>query len=146
MAVEDAIGRYIGTQPPARREALQTLNSRILKISPDARLWFLDGRNDEGRVISNPSIGYGETTLRQAAGKSREFYRVGLSANSSGLSCYVMGLSDRTYLAKTYGHRLGKAKVTGYCISFTSLQAVDLTVLEEIFADALGPGSEGAEP
>jgi hypothetical protein len=66
------------------------------------------------------------------------FYRIGLSANTSGISVYVMGLKDKTYLSATYGARLGKAKVTGYCIQFRSLKDLDLGVLEEVVADAMG--------
>ena len=44
---------------------------------------------------------------------------------------YIIGVADKKYLAQTYGARLGKASVTGYCIKFKSLKDVDLDVLEE---------------
>jgi hypothetical protein len=138
MSVRAQIDQYIADQSPAKREELGDLDRRILAIAPDARLWFLDGRNEAGKVVSNPSIGYGATTLTYADGGSRAFYRLGLSANTSGLSVYVMGLTDKTHLAQTYGARLGKAKITGYCIKFRSVVDVDLAVLEAVFADALG--------
>jgi hypothetical protein len=137
MSVHEEIDRYIGDQSPAKSEELRELHGRILKISPDAELWFLDGRNDDGKVVSNPNIGYGSETLSYADGDSRAFYKIGLSANASGISVYVMGLKDRKYLSETYGPRLGKAKVTGYCIRFKSVKDVDLGVLEEIVADAM---------
>jgi hypothetical protein len=139
MSVREQIDSYIDAQSPAKREELRDLHRRILEISPHAKLWFLDGRDDNGKVVSNPNIGYGAETLTYAAGNSRAFYKIGLSANTSGLSVYVMGLKDRTYLSQTYGSRLGKAKVTGYCISFKSTKDVDLGVLEEVVADVLGP-------
>src|SRR4051812_11608440 len=138
MSVRERIDNYIADQAPAKREDLRDLHRRILEIAPDAKLWFLDGRNDDGKVVSNPNIGYGSATLSYASGDSRAFYRIGLSAKTSGLSVYVMGLKDKTHLSRTYGARLGKAKVTGYCISFRSLKDLDLAVLEEIIADALG--------
>lgn len=144
MGVREQIDRYIDAQSPAKRADLRDLHRRILAISPDTELWFLDGRNDDGKVVSNPNIGYGSQTLGYANGASRAFYRIGLSATTSGLSVYVMGLADKTYLRETYGTRLGKAKVTGYCISFRSVRDVDLAVLEEILADALGRRSAGA--
>ena len=55
----------------------------------------------------NPSIGYGLRTMTYADGRTREFYQIGLSANSTGISVYIMGLDDRAYLAKTYGPSLG---------------------------------------
>jgi hypothetical protein len=138
MDVRERIDRYIDDQLPAKSLELRDLHRRILEISPDAELWFLDGRNDDGKVVSNPNIGYGSETLAYAGGDSRAFYKIGLSANTCGLSVYVMGLKDKTYLSETYGSRLGKAKITGYCIRFRSVKDVDLGVLEEVFADFLG--------
>ncbi len=144
MSVHERIDRYIDDQAPAKREELRDLHRRILEISPDAKLWFLDGRNADGKVIANPNIGYGSETLSYASGATRAFYKVGLSANTTGLSVYVMGLKDKKYLSETYGSRIGKAKITGYCINFRSLKDLDLSVLEEVVADALGRGSAGA--
>lgn len=144
MSVREQIDQYIAEQPPAKSQELRDLHRRILEISPNAQLWFLDGRNDDGKVVSNPNIGYGSATLSYADGGSRAFYRIGLSANTAGLSVYVMGLKDKTYLSQTYGSRLGKAKVTGYCIRFRSVRDVDLDVLEEVVADAMGAGPAGA--
>jgi hypothetical protein len=53
---------------------------------------------------------------------------------------FIIGLSDKTYLAKTYGKSIGKAKVTGYCIKFNSLKDVDSDVL----AAAMRHGMETA--
>ncbi|HEY0601035.1 MAG TPA: hypothetical protein VGD32_13135 [Brevundimonas sp.] len=138
--VDEQIERYISGQAPAKTEELRLLHRRILEISPDARIWFLDGRNDDGKVVSNPNIGYGSETLRYADGGSRPFYKIGLSANTSGVSVYVMGLKDKTHLSKSYGARLGKARITGYCISFRSVRDLDLDVFDEIVADAMRGG------
>jgi hypothetical protein len=35
----------------------------------------------------------------------------------------VLGLEDKTYLARTYSAWIGKASVTGYCINDDALQA-----------------------
>ena len=85
---------------------------------PACQLWFLDGRNDENLIVSNPNIGYGLQTLTYAVGKTREFYHIGISPNKTGISVYIMGVEDKKYLSKTYGDRLGKASVSGYCIKF----------------------------
>lgn len=137
MDVREQIDRYISGLAPAKSAELRDLHRRILEISPDVRLWFLDGRDDDGKVVSNPNIGYGSETLTYADGGSRAFYRIGLSANTSGLSVYIMGLKDKTYLAGTYGSRIGKARVTGYCIRFRSIGDLDLGVFDELVADAL---------
>src|ERR1700739_2205078 len=122
MNLLEQIDTYIAAQPGAKREELQALHARILGISPGCKLWFLDGRNSEGKIVSNPNIGYGEQTLTYAKGDTREFYRVGVSANTTGISVYIIGLDDKKFLSETYGKRLGKASVTGYCIKFKSLK------------------------
>ena len=75
-------------------------------------------------------IGYGAYTITYADGSSREFYRIGLSANTTGISVYVLGLDDKTYLARTYGGSIGKARVTGYCIKFRHLAVINIDVLQ----------------
>jgi hypothetical protein len=138
VSVREQIDRYINDQSWAKSEDLRELDRRILQISPEAQLWFLDGRNSEGKVVSNPNIGYGLETLSYTSGETRAFYKIGLSANTSGISVYVMGLKDKKHLSKIYGSRIGKAKVTGYCISFKSTKDVDLSVFDEVVSDAFG--------
>ncbi len=53
MSVHEQIDSYITDQTPAKSKELQDLHRRILAIAPDAKLWFLDGRNDEGKVVSS---------------------------------------------------------------------------------------------
>lgn len=43
-----------------------------------------------------------------------------------------MGLEDKNYLPQSYGSRLGKARVTGYCVKFKTLRDLDSSVLEEM--------------
>lgn len=129
MTVKSQIKEYIASQPEAKRDDLQALHELVLEVAPKSKLWFLDGKDEKGKVVSNPNIGYGEQTMKLAGGKTREFYRVGLSANTTGISVYIMGLDDKTYLARTYGKKLGKATVTGYCIKFKSLKDIRIDVL-----------------
>ena len=131
MNTQEQIRAHIAAQPEQKRDDLQALHQRILRMSPKCKLWFLDGKNEEGKVVSNPNIGYGHQSLKYAGGKSREFYQIGLSSNTTGISVYVIGLDDKNYLAQTYGKRLGKATVTGYCIKFRALKDVNIDVLEE---------------
>jgi hypothetical protein len=131
MNIDDQIEAYLESLPQPKRDDMRALHRRILEIAPGCRTWFLDGRNEEGKIVSNPNIGYGFQAIRYADRTRRDFYRIGLSANTTGISVYVMGLDDKTYLATAYGARLGKAKVTGYCIRFKRLADVDMNVLEE---------------
>lgn len=135
MTIKSQIKTYLSTQPESKRAELQELHDRIQKIKPGCKLWFLDGKNEDGKVVSNPNIGYGEQQMKYAGGKTKPFYQVGLSANTSGISVYIMGLDDKTYLPKTYGKKLGKADVTGYCIKFKSLKDINVDVLETAIRD-----------
>ena len=130
MKVEEEIKDYITTQPEPKRSEMQALHKVILQIRPECKLWFLDGKNSENKVVSNPNIGYGLQTLKYANGETKEFYQIGLSANTTGISVYILGIDDKTYLAKTYGKKLGKASVTGYCIRFKTLKDINTDVLK----------------
>ena len=123
------IENYIVSQPEPKRGDMQALHRLILKAMPRCKLWFLDGKDSKGKIVSNPNIGYGSYTIHYAGGKTREFYQIGLSANTTGISVYVMGIEDRKYLAKTYGKTLGKASVSGYCIKFKALKDIDTDTL-----------------
>ncbi len=109
---------------------MQALHHIILQIMPGSKLWFLDGKNSEGKTVSNPNIGYGFYTIQNADGTKREFYQIGLSANTTGISVYIMGIKDKKYLAQTYGKELGKASVSGYCIKFKTLKDINIEILE----------------
>jgi len=130
MTVPGQIEDYIASQPEPKRSDMQALHSFILHIMPACELWFLDGKNDEGKIVSNPNIGYGFQIIKYAGGKTRDFYQIGVSANTTGISVYILGIEDKKYLAQTYGDKLGKASVTGYCIKFKALKDIDLHVLE----------------
>jgi hypothetical protein len=130
MSVQGQIKEYITGQPDAKRNDMQELHGIILQIMPACKLWFLDGKDDKGKTVSNPNIGYGLQTLKYADGKTRQFYQIGLSANTTGISVYILGIDDKTYLAKTYGKKLGKASVTGYCIKFKTLKDINIDMLE----------------
>ena len=137
MTVKAQIKAYMAVQPEPKRSDMQMLHGAILRVMPGCKLWFLDGRNSEGKIVSNPNIGYGLRTIEYADGKTREFYQIGLSANTAGISVYVLGIKDTKYLAKTYGKKLGKASVTGYCIRFKALKDIDIAVLETAIRDGV---------
>ena len=130
MSVTKQIEDYLSNQPEPKRGEMEDLHKRILKIRPKCKLWFLDGKNDGGKVVSNPNIGYGSYAMQYTDGSTREFYQVGLTATTSGISVYIMGIEDKKYLSETFGKDLGKASVTGYCIRFKKLEDISTEVLE----------------
>ena len=135
MNVPEQIAEYINSQPERKRSDMQELHRIILKIKPACKLWFLDGKNGEGKTVSNPNIGYGLYTITYADGTTREFYQIGLSANKTGISVYILGIEDKKYLAEVYGKQLGKASVTGYCIRFKTLRDINTEKLEAAIRD-----------
>jgi len=130
MNVQKEIQKYIASQPEQKRGDMQALHRIILEVMPACKLWFLDGKDSEGKTVSNPNIGYGSHTMKYADGTTREFYQIGLSANKTGISVYILGIEDKKYLAQTYGKELGKASVTGYCIRFKTLKDINIEILE----------------
>ena len=130
MNVQEQIKKYINSQPETKRNDMQELHRFILQVLPGRKLWFLDGKNSENKTVSNPNIGYGFYTIKYADGTTREFYQIGISANKTGISVYILGIKDKKYLAQTYGKKLGKASVTGYCIRFKTLKDINIEILE----------------
>lgn len=131
MNTEEQIQEYINSQHEPKRTDMQELHRIILELIPESQLWFLDGKNSEGKTVSNPNIGYGFHTMQYTDGKTRDFYQVGMSANTTGISIYILGIEDKNYLAQTYGEKIGKAGVTGYCIKFKKLKDIHIEILQE---------------
>jgi hypothetical protein len=141
MNTQDEIEKYITSQPEPKRGDMQELHHIILQTLPGCKLWFLDGKNSENKIVSNPNIGYGSYTIKYANGTTREFYQIGLSANTNGISVYILGIEDKAYLPQTYGKTLGKAIITGYCIKFKTLKDINIEVL--LTAIRYGVGATG---
>src|SRR5687767_5752196 len=140
MNIKEQIRKYIASQPESKREDMELLHKNILKTIPGCKLWFEDGKHDDGNIVSNRNSGYGSYTIKYAdarpdgqggRGTTREFYQIGLSANTTGISVYILGIKDKTFLAKTYGKKLGKASVTGYCIKFKTINDINIDVLQD---------------
>lgn len=142
MNVEEQIKEYIISQPEPKCSDMQELHRIILEIMPTCKLWFLDGKNEENKIVSNPNIGYGLYTIKYADGKTREFYQIGISANKTGISVYILGIKDKAYLAQTYGKEIGKASVSGYCIKFKTLKDINMDILAAAIRDGFEAQNE----
>ena len=137
MNAEAQIKKHIASQPEPKRADMEEIHKLTLKVSPKCKLWFSDGKDEKKKTVTNPTIGYGSYTIKYADGKTREFFQIGLSANKTGISVYILGLKDKKYLVRTYGKKLGKASVTGYCIRFKGLEDIDADVLVEAIRDGV---------
>jgi hypothetical protein len=146
MDVQEEIKKYIASQPEPKRSEMQELHQLTLRVLPGCKLWFDNGKNSENKTVSNPNIGYGSHTIKYADGKTRDFFKIGLSANTTGISVYIIGIKDKTYLAKTYGKKLGKASVTGYCIKFKTLKDINIDILEAAIRYGGEDRNENSEP
>ncbi len=112
-----------------------SLHATMLLLLPGCKVWFFDGKNNSGKVISNPNIGYGTRTINYADGNKKEFYQIGISGNSTGISVYVIGLEDKNYLKETIGKKIGKASVTAYCIKFKTIADINMNVLSKVIIE-----------
>lgn len=92
----------------------------------------LDGRNTDGKIVANPNIGYGSINLKYPNNIIKLFYNIGISANTTGISIYFMGVDNKEYLQKNFATKIGKATITGYCIKFKKLKDINLNILKTI--------------
>jgi hypothetical protein len=129
--------------PEIKRQDMHTLHQLIFELMPTHKLWFLDGKNEAGKIVSNPNVGYGNYSIHYADGTTKDFFQIGISGNTTGISVYIMGLDDKTYLPTTFGATLGKATVTGYCIKFKHLKDIHLDVLKEAVKVGFLPRKKG---
>lgn len=146
MEIPERVETYLASQPEPKQTDLRQVHARILADFPECRLWFNDGTDEDGKLVANPNIGYGRYTITYANGSSREFYRIGLSANTTGISVYVLGLDDKTYLARTYGATIGAASVTGYCIKFRRLSVINAEALHAAIRHGMNLDQNGSSP
>lgn len=137
MNTTEQISEYIKSQPEPKRADFEAIHKRILQLLPKCKLWFLDGTDNKGKIVSNPNIGYGLQTIKYADGKTKEFYQIGISANTTGISVYIIGIEDKKYLPDTYGKTIGKATVKGYCIKFKTLKDINVNTLEAAIRDGV---------
>lgn len=132
MNVTELIQQHIATLSTAKQKDILDLHALIIETRDEKDIQFFDGKDEKGKVVANPTIGYGKTKLIYKDGSHQDTFRIGLSANSTGISIYVLGLEDKNFLKENFATRIGKAKVTGYCIRFSKLTDVDSVVLQEI--------------
>ncbi|MBA5791660.1 DUF1801 domain-containing protein [Flavobacterium sp. xlx-214] len=132
MKVEEQINTYLTSLPELKGKDIQQLHNLICELYPTAKLWFLDGKDAANKIVANPNIGYGKHIIKYANGTFKDFYKVGITATSTGISVYFFGIDDKNYLARNYASRIGKAKFTSYCLKFKSLTDINTSVFKEL--------------
>ena len=137
MNIQEQIKKYLASLPETKRSDMEVLHKCILQAFPKTKQWFLDGKDEKGKIVTNPNIGYGLQTIQYADGKTKEFYQIGISANTTGISVYIMGIENKNYLPETYGKTIGKASVTGYCVKFKKLKDINMDTLLTAIKDGV---------
>jgi hypothetical protein len=137
MSTTEQIEQYLCSLSSQKAADMRSLHALFMEEINEPSLSFHDGKNEFGKVIANPTIGYGQCDLHSRNGKHQSSFRIGLSANATGISIYVLGLSDKTTLQEKFGPRLGKAKITGYCIRFKQMKDIEKSVLSELLSFAI---------
>jgi hypothetical protein len=97
---------------------------------------FHDGKNELGKQVTNPTHGFGCFEQTYANGEVKTHFQIGVAATSSGISIYLLGIRGKLDLPQLC-LGLGKAKVTGYCISFKNFAALDQQILQSVLTEAL---------
>ena len=131
------INQYLTALPSNIQGEMVQIHSLLTEWLPDGKLWFESGLDEEGKVITNPTIGYGEYTIKYADGSQRQFFQIGLSATTSGFSIHLMGIRNKLNLTTAYGETIGKAKLTSYCIKFKSINDIDISTLKNAVLSAV---------
>jgi len=131
MEIISQINDLIKSQPEPKQSEMQELHHLILQLMPQCKLWYFDGKNEDGKQVAHPTIGYGTYTITYKDGSTKEFFRIGLLANPTGLAVHIMGIDDKKFLIDTYGKTIGKAKVGSYGIAFKSIKDINLEILKE---------------
>ncbi|MFM9840831.1 MAG: DUF1801 domain-containing protein [Cyclobacteriaceae bacterium] len=111
MEIKSQIKELIKSQSEPKQSEMQELHNLILQLMPNCKQWYFDGKNEDGKQVAHPTIGYGEYIITYKDGTTREFFRVGLLANPTGLAVHIMGLEGKKFLLDTYGKTIGKAKI-----------------------------------
>ena len=132
MSTAEKISQHLATLSREKSAELSRLYQLIHGEMSTEDLQFFDGKNEQGKVITNPTIGFGQCRLTYSDGSFQDTFRLGISANSTGLSIHILGLKDKKFLNDFLGTRLSKAKITRYVIRFGKMKDVDEGVLREL--------------
>ena len=130
--IEKQIDEHFDQLEETKSMELQQLHKLIVTTNPTCKLWFDNGINEEGKVVTNPTIGYGHQTLHYAKGDSREFFQIGICATTTGISIYLIALKDKKILKETFSPSIGKATITGYCVKYKHLSDLNPETLTKL--------------
>lgn len=123
--------------PDTKQHELHEFIRMVAQVVSEEKATFFDGKDKEGKVVTNTTLGFGSYLHHFSDGRVEPMYRIGISPNATGFSIYVLGLKDKEILKQRFANSLGKAKVTGYCIKFKSLKDLDEKIVLDLIKFAL---------
>ena len=110
---------------------LQAILTWMHREFPQLEQSFHDGKNEQGKQVTNPTYGFGLFEQNYANGAKKIHFRIGVAETKNGFSIYLLGIRGKLDLPELC-QDIGKAKVTGYCISFKKWGDLNLEVLRSI--------------
>ena len=137
MPISEPFDLFLGQFNLNFHSEIQQIHSLILSLMPNGKLHFESGVSDNGKIIHNPTLCYGELDLPLSGGKTRKTFQIGLTSNATGLSIHVMGLRNKCSLKELMGHNIGKASITGYCLRMKTINDISLEALSEGLTKAI---------
>ncbi len=111
---------YVAQVEEPKRSEINQLRSLIQEVLPEFEPCMISG-----------FIGFGQFHYK---GKSceGEWFRVGLSANKTGISIYICAGDANGYFPEQARDRIGKASVGRSCIRFKKLSDINMDVIREL--------------
>lgn len=101
----------------------------IAKHFPLLETSFFDGKNASGKIVTNPTYGFGKL-VQSNVNRGNPTFQLGVSANSAGITLSFIGIRNHINLSELC-HGIGNASITKYCIKFKSFNDLDEIVLLE---------------
>ena len=123
-----------GIDDPAVAGTMRELDRIISAAMPNRRRVLYEGKFWGGS--QQQIIGYGHIVQSRPRGDDVHWFLVGLARQKGHYSLYVNAVDDGRYLGQHYEDRLGKVKMGAASIGFTSLDDLDLEVLEDLLVRA----------
>lgn len=112
------------------QQELLTITQWIAKHFPLLETSFFDGKNASGKIVTNPTYGFG-TLIQSGVNGGKPTFQLGVSANSTGITLSFIGIRNRVDLSELC-HGIGNASITKYCIKFKSFNGLDANVLQHV--------------
>lgn len=124
------VKEYLSAVPVDRKETIQSLHSFIQKAVPKLKPYF-----------ASNMIGYGKFKYRNYKKEIIDWPIIALANQKQYVSVYVCAVVDGVYVAEKNKKNLGKVKVGRSCISFKTIDDVNLTALKDVLKEAIkNPG------